>query len=164
MTLGAVLRHAGQVEMLAGDAEAAEAELRSAYDIYDRLRDTGHLASVAPDLGDALYRQGRFDEASQLAEVGERSVSPGDLDAEVRWRQLRAKLWARTGRAEEGVALAADAVRLVAGTECDDLHASPSSRSGRRSDWPDTGRRPRRRSTMRCPSTGGRGTWRPPRG
>lgn len=123
VTLGAVLRHAGQVEMLAGDAEAAEAELRSAYDIYDRLRDTGHLASVAPDLGDALYRQGRFDEASHLAEVGERSVTPGDLDAEVRWRQLRAKLWARTGRAEEGVALAADAVRLVAGTECDDLHA-----------------------------------------
>jgi class 3 adenylate cyclase/tetratricopeptide (TPR) repeat protein len=123
VTLAGLLRYAGLVEMLAGDPVAAEVELRAGYEICERVSDFGHLASIAPDLGDAVYEQGRHDEALRLAEIGERFTIAGDLDAGVRWRQLRAKVLARRGRNAEAEALAVEAVRMVAPTQNLDLHA-----------------------------------------
>jgi class 3 adenylate cyclase/tetratricopeptide (TPR) repeat protein len=118
-----VLRNSGGVEMLAGDAIAAERELRDGYDALERLSDYGHLASMAPDLGDAVYAQGRYDEALRLSEFGESITIAGDVDADVRWRQLRAKALARAGRHDEAEAFAIEAVRIVAATEFLNLHA-----------------------------------------
>jgi tetratricopeptide (TPR) repeat protein len=51
------------------------------------------------------------------------SRSRGIVDAEVRWRWLRAKTLARRDRHEEAEAFATEAVRIVAATDYLDLHA-----------------------------------------
>jgi class 3 adenylate cyclase/tetratricopeptide (TPR) repeat protein len=121
--LAAVLRDSAFIAMLADDPATAESELRTAYEMLERMSDIGHLASFVPDLGDAVYAEGRHDEALRLSEIAEGINIEGDVDANVRWRQLRAKALAQLGRHEEAEALAAEAVRLVARTDYLDLHA-----------------------------------------
>ena len=123
VALAAVLRDSGGVEMLGADPMMAETEIRAGYEILDRIGDIGHLSSFAPELGDAVYEQGRYDEALRLSEFAERITIEGDVDAEVRWRQLRGKTLARRGRYDEAEALAGKAVRLAARTDYLDLHA-----------------------------------------
>ena len=123
VALVGVLRDSGYVETLAAEPTRAEAELRDGYEILDRIGDVGHLSSFAPDLGDAVYEQGRYDEAFLLSEIAERITIAGDVDAEVRWRQLRGKALARRGRHEEAEAVAMEAVRLATKTDYLDLHA-----------------------------------------
>jgi tetratricopeptide (TPR) repeat protein len=123
VALVGVLRDSGYVEMLAAEPMRAETELRDGYEILDRIGDVGHLSSFAPDLGDAVYEQGRYDEAYLLSEIAERITIEGDVDAEVRWRQLRGKTLARGGRHEDAEAVAAEAVRLASKTDYLELHA-----------------------------------------
>jgi tetratricopeptide (TPR) repeat protein len=119
----AVFRDAGHVEMFAGDPVAAEIVDRRGFEILEHVGDHGHLASATPDLGDAIYAQGRYDEAAAMAEYAERLTIEGDVDAQVRVTQLKAKVLARRGRPDEAVAVADDAVRLAAGTDYLELHA-----------------------------------------
>lgn len=123
VALAAVLRHSGYVEMLDGDPAAAEAEVREGHEILERISDWGHLASHAPDLGEAVYAQGRYDDALRLSESAERITIEGDVDAEIRWRQLRAKVLARRGQMAEAESRAREAVRIASGTDYLDIHA-----------------------------------------
>jgi len=123
VALAAVFRDAGHVEMFAGDPVAAEIVDRRGFEILEYAGDHGHLASAAPDLGDAIYAQGRYDEAAAMAEYAERLTIEGDVDAQVRVTQLKAKVLARRGRSHEAVAVAGEAVRLAAGTDYLELHA-----------------------------------------
>jgi class 3 adenylate cyclase/tetratricopeptide (TPR) repeat protein len=123
IALHRALGDSARVEMLAGSPTTAESESRASYEILDRMGNVGNLASTAPHLGDILYAQGRYDEAHQLSELTERITIEGDVDAEVRWRQLRAKTLARRGIYDEAEALARDAIRIVAPTDYLDLHA-----------------------------------------
>ena len=123
VALAAVFRDAGRVETFFGDPAAAETEYREGFEILERVGDYGHLASAAPDLGDAMYAQGRYDEAAAIAEYAERLTIEGDVDAQVRGTQLRAKVLAQRGRHEEALAASEDAARLAAGTDYLELHA-----------------------------------------
>ena len=123
VALAAVFRDAGHVEMFAGDPVAAEIVDRRGFEILQHVGDHGHLASATPDLGDAIYAQGRYDEAAAMAEYAERLTIEGDVDAQVRVTQLKAKVLARRGRSHEAVAVAGEAVRLAAGTDYLELHA-----------------------------------------
>ena len=123
IALARSLLDSSRVEMLADSPVTAEREARAGYEILDRMKSTGNLASAAPHLGDFLYAQGRYEEAEELAEFGERITIEGDVDAEVRWRQLRAKTLARRGRHDEAEPLVREAVRIVAPTDYLDLHA-----------------------------------------
>jgi tetratricopeptide (TPR) repeat protein len=114
---GGVADQAGYVELLAGDAAAAERELRPACEALERMGAWGNLASVAPWLADALIVQGRDEEALRLIELAERSSTVGDADAEIKWRRVRAKLLARRGGVEEAERLARQATALAAGTD-----------------------------------------------
>ena len=109
--------------MLAGSQAAAEEEARASYEILERMGNVGNLASTAPHLGDIVYAQGQYDEARQLSEFTEGITIEGDVDAEVRWRWLRAKTLAQRGRFDEAEAFATEAVRIVAPTDYLDLHA-----------------------------------------
>jgi len=122
--LAGMLGTSGFVEMLAGDPARAEAELRAGYEIFDRIGDVGHLTSLASALGEAVYEQGRYDEALRLTEFVERITIEGDVDAEVRWRHLRAKVLARGGRHDEAEPLVREAVSRAAGTDFLDMHAN----------------------------------------
>jgi class 3 adenylate cyclase/tetratricopeptide (TPR) repeat protein len=123
VALAAMHRDAGLVEMRAGDPVAAEREMRPGFEILERIGDFGHLSSSAPDLGDALYEQGRYDEALQLSEFAHGITIEGDQDASIRGLMLRAKVFARHGRFEDAELLASEAVGLAAGTDYIELHA-----------------------------------------
>jgi tetratricopeptide (TPR) repeat protein len=86
----------------------------------------GNLASTAPYLGDIVYAQGRYDEAFDLSVYTEQITIEGDVDAEVRWRLLRAKTAARRGRHDEAEIHAMEAVHMAAATDYLDLHADAS--------------------------------------
>jgi len=121
VALAAVQRDAGLVESRAGDNVAHEREARVGYEILDHIGDVGHLSSAAPDLGDAVYAQGRYEEALEIAEFSRGITIAGDVDAEVRGLGLLAKATARLGRLEEAESTAAEAVRLAAATDYLDM-------------------------------------------
>ena len=56
-----------RVELLAGDAEAAERELRRGYDYLSRIGERYLLSSVAGLLAEAMVAQGRLEEAEALS-------------------------------------------------------------------------------------------------
>jgi tetratricopeptide (TPR) repeat protein len=109
----AVSIYSGRVELLAGNPVAAEERMRPAYETFDRLGERATRATLAPILGEAVYAQGRHDEAEALSRVSEEISSADDFDAQYRWRALRAKILARQGAAAEADALAREAHRIV---------------------------------------------------
>jgi tetratricopeptide (TPR) repeat protein len=106
-------RLAGHVELLAGDAVASERELRPGFETLERMGNWGHLASVAPRLAEALFVQGRDEEALRLTEFTERISQPYDADPQIAWRRVRAKLLARRGDVEEAERLAREATAFA---------------------------------------------------
>jgi tetratricopeptide (TPR) repeat protein len=124
MLAGGVAHQAGYVELLAGDAAAAERVLRPACEALERMGDWGHLATLAPKLADALFIQGDRDvEALRLTELAERNTTAGVADEDIGWRRVRAKLLARRGELAEAERLAREAVALGASTDILDDHA-----------------------------------------
>jgi tetratricopeptide (TPR) repeat protein len=104
------------VELLAGDAVAAERELRRS---YDRLAQLGEIAAptMAAILAEALWRQGRHDDALEATEASERLTPPDDLTTQVQWRGPRAKVLAARGDREEAERLVREAVELAERTD-----------------------------------------------
>jgi len=116
-----VLRIAGHVATLAGEAERAEQDLREAVDILRHMGDAGHLSSVAPQLADVLQAQGRTEEALALTEEAEHASLKGDMDAQISWRRVRSKILALQGHLAEGLRMATEASDLARRTDYLDL-------------------------------------------
>jgi class 3 adenylate cyclase/tetratricopeptide (TPR) repeat protein len=116
---------AGNVALLAGDAVTAERVLRPTCERLEQVGELGYLSSSAPPLLDALYRQGKDDEALRLSDRWDpdRLTVPEDVDAHVGWRVIRAKLLARRRELAEAERLAREAVDLAAETEYVELTA-----------------------------------------
>jgi class 3 adenylate cyclase/tetratricopeptide (TPR) repeat protein len=116
---------AGMVELLAGDAVAAETVLGPACERLEEMGELGYLASAVPPLLEALYRQGRLDEALALSERWKPDdlTVPEDIDAQVGWRAIRGKLLAHGGGLSEAEALTREAEAMCSGTEDLELHA-----------------------------------------
>jgi ATP/maltotriose-dependent transcriptional regulator MalT len=105
------------VELLAGDPEAAERELRRGYDHLDALGERYLLSSIAGLLAEALVAAGRFAEAEDAALATEELADESDVDAQSLWRTTRAKILAQRGSLVEAEALAREAVALLAPTD-----------------------------------------------
>ena len=120
-----VLVAIADVELLAGDAAAAERNVRTACDRLEEIGELGYLASAVPTLLEALYRQGRDEEALRLSERWNpaRLTVPEDVDGQAAWRSVRAKLLARRGNVAEAEELAREAIALAGATDYVDLHA-----------------------------------------
>jgi tetratricopeptide (TPR) repeat protein len=116
-----VLRAAGEIELLAGDAAAAERAFREACETLERGQDWGHLSSVAPLLALALLAQGRPAEAAEPLELTSRIIIDDDSDAQISFLRARARLASLEGDPVEAEALARRAVERAAGG--DDLNA-----------------------------------------
>jgi class 3 adenylate cyclase/tetratricopeptide (TPR) repeat protein len=101
---------AALIETLAGNPAGAEAELRAS---YEELRETGEktfLASNAADLAQALYAQGKYEEAERFVRISEEASSARLPKAS--WGPVRAKLLARRGDAEAAETLARESVAI----------------------------------------------------
>lgn len=110
----------GLVELLAGDPVAAERELEIGLRILAKLGERMYLSGVAAVLAQALYTQGRYDEAYELTETSANGAVR-DVAAPVHWRGTRAKILFRQGQGEEAERLAREAVTLAERTDFLDL-------------------------------------------
>jgi ATP/maltotriose-dependent transcriptional regulator MalT len=80
-------------------------------------------AIIAALLARALLGQGRHTEAEGLAEVARAGAPPGSRPAQARWRALQAAVRAARGQADDAVALATHADRLLRPTDLLPLRA-----------------------------------------
>ena len=95
----------------------AEAELRRDYDTLDGLGERNFISTIAAILAEAVFRQGRDAEAETLAAFSAEVAAPDDVETQFRWRQVRAKVCARRGDADEALRLAEEAVALTLQTD-----------------------------------------------
>ncbi len=105
-----------QMELLAGDAPAAERELRAAIDLATEMGAGRYVALYRTRIAHVLLAQGRDEDARVELEQA-REVS---ADAAA-WKSARARIHARRGELEEAVALAREAERATA--DSDDITA-----------------------------------------
>ena len=110
---GPLAQFAGWAELIGGDADAAERELRGGFDVLSEIGEVAWLSTVAALLGEAVYLQGRIDEAEELTNVSESVSAPDDVYSHVTWRAVRAKVRARRGDGEDAERLAREAVALA---------------------------------------------------
>jgi tetratricopeptide (TPR) repeat protein len=88
------------IELLADDPAAAERALRWAYERELEMGEKSDIPGTTNRLADALYRQGRYDEAAKWIEIGG-------------GRGIRALLAARRGEFEKAETLAREAVAMT---------------------------------------------------
>jgi tetratricopeptide (TPR) repeat protein len=114
----------GEIELLAGDYEAAESELRAGATALERMGERGYLSSVSAYLAETVYRLGRLDEAEELARRSLERASEDDLWSQALSRGTLAKVLARGGAVDEAERCARTAVDLVRETDALDLHGT----------------------------------------
>jgi tetratricopeptide (TPR) repeat protein len=103
----------GPIEMLAGDPVAAEREAAAACDGLEAAGENGFLSTMATLLAEALYAQGRLDEAESAVRRSRESATSDDFNAQAGWRAAQAKILARRGNLEEGELLAREAIEII---------------------------------------------------
>jgi class 3 adenylate cyclase/tetratricopeptide (TPR) repeat protein len=105
------------VEMLAGDLEAAERELRKDYQTLGQMGEHNYISTTAGILAEVLYRQGRYQESTELAGVCRELASPDDVASQFLWRCVRAKLLSRDRQHDRADAMLAEALELIGGSD-----------------------------------------------
>jgi predicted ATPase len=101
------------IELLAGDPGAAERVLRRSLELLTASGDEQSSPSVMCQIAEAVYDQGRYDDAEALALSGERAAPSDDHDARAQSCFVRAAILARRGQLEEAEALARNALALT---------------------------------------------------
>jgi hypothetical protein len=105
------------VPLWQGDPIAAERELRPGYEALKKIGAKSHFSAIAHLLSNAVYMQGRYDEAERLTRECEDAARPNDVYSQILWRSTRAKVLARRGGLKAAERLAHEAVEL--GSESD---------------------------------------------
>jgi class 3 adenylate cyclase/tetratricopeptide (TPR) repeat protein len=112
-----------RVEVLAGDFEAAERELRRDYDVLEAMNEAYYRSTIAALLGRVLWDLKRPDEAAGYARVSRELADSDDVYSQVLWRTVEAKCLALNGADGPATALAKEAISLVADTVDIELRA-----------------------------------------
>mgnify|MGYP003287545709 CR=1 FL=1 len=110
-------RVGGMLELLAGDADAAERVFRESCETFERHEAWAALATRAAELAEALYAQGAFTEAEEWANLARQHATEGDVSAQFSWRGALAKVRAQQGELREAEALAREAVEFSERTD-----------------------------------------------
>jgi hypothetical protein len=105
------------IELLAGDLDAAERTLREQCEFFQRERDTAHLAVRAAKLAETMYRQGDVAEAARWATVSRANAASDDLSAQLILGAVEAKLLAKSGSVSRARDLAEEVGRAADGTD-----------------------------------------------
>jgi ATP/maltotriose-dependent transcriptional regulator MalT len=116
-----------RVELLAGDLAAAERELRRDYDALEAIEETYFRSTIAAYLADVRWRAGDPSGARRLTEVAERIGDADDVQTQVSWRSVRAKVLASAADFDGARRLATEAVELASGTPQPHLKAEALS-------------------------------------
>jgi class 3 adenylate cyclase/tetratricopeptide (TPR) repeat protein len=105
------------VETLAGDHAAAERALRRGFEITEEVGERGYNATVTALLSQAVFAQGRVDEAESLTRAAERNGATDDMTTQVVWRSVRARVLSTRGRHADAEALGREAASLAGETD-----------------------------------------------
>ena len=116
------LHRAAQIEVLAGQSEAAEPLMQRALAAATHARDDRLRASLAASYAHVVLEDDRLDEALALADVAE--AHAGDLTTQVGWRTARARVMVRRGRGALAERLIREGVGIAEQTDSTDLRAS----------------------------------------
>jgi class 3 adenylate cyclase len=114
---------AGDTELCAGDAAAAERVLRAGYEELTALGEKGYLSGIAAALGRVRLAQGDLDDADRFALEGRELAAADDVWSQVLWRLVRAQTLALRGDVDAGLAVAREAVAIAEATEYVTEHA-----------------------------------------
>jgi DNA-binding SARP family transcriptional activator len=101
------------VRLLAGEPALAEPRLRADVETLTAMNADATLATTMALLAQAVYAQGRTEEAGELCRETERRAAAEDTMTQVIWRGVQAKVLAEEGHCEEAEALARESVALV---------------------------------------------------
>ncbi len=116
--LGAGVSHLeALVRLLAGRPELVEPQLRADIELLSTMSEGSALATTTALLAQAVYAQGRLDEASELCRTAEERASADDTITQAIWRGALAKVRARAGECQQAEILAREAVALVESTD-----------------------------------------------
>ncbi|TMK80382.1 MAG: tetratricopeptide repeat protein [Actinobacteria bacterium] len=106
-----------ELELYANNPAAAEEEARWGYGVLEAMGERSFLSTVAGHLAEALYGQGRYDEAEEAARTANELGAPEDIETHRLWKAVQAKVLARRGDFEEAERLGREAVALVDRTD-----------------------------------------------
>jgi ATP/maltotriose-dependent transcriptional regulator MalT len=106
-----------RVELLAGNPAEAERELRRGFIVLEELRERYLLSTLSGLLGRALWEQQRPDEAEDMVALAEEISDEDDIDAQVHWRCVLAKVLASRGEGDQAEALVRAALELLEPTD-----------------------------------------------
>jgi class 3 adenylate cyclase/tetratricopeptide (TPR) repeat protein len=109
-----------QIELLAGDPQAAAQELQSGYQTLEAMGERGVRSTLAGFLADVHCTLGNDAEADRFASFTEKTAGVADLVPQVLWRRARARLEARDDP-ERALRLAREAVEHTDETDYLDL-------------------------------------------
>jgi tetratricopeptide (TPR) repeat protein len=101
----------------AGRLNDAEAAAREGVEGLERLGEQGFLSTTVGFLAETVFRQGRHEEAEQLAQRTAELAMEDDFDPKFRWRAVRARVLAHRGEFAEAEGLAREAVEIVEQTD-----------------------------------------------
>jgi len=107
----------GIVESLAGDYAAAEAKFRAGYEVLQAAGERAALSTLAAQLAQVVYAQGRYVEAQRIAEASHEMGAAEDLATQMGWRGVMAKVLARQGLAEEAERLGREGLEMAERTD-----------------------------------------------
>ena len=103
----------GYVHIWQDELEAAEAELRPAYESLRTIGEKSHFSSIVHSLSAVAYAQGRYDEAERLTRECEEACRANDVNSQIYWRAIRAKVFARRHEFDEAERLVREAIDLA---------------------------------------------------
>ncbi|HSC74121.1 MAG TPA: adenylate/guanylate cyclase domain-containing protein [Gaiellaceae bacterium] len=118
VSLAALQTWSGAIELLAGDGNEAERELRAAFETLEPMGEKANLATIAASLAAALHLQARDEEAESLTALSATLASDDDFTSQIAWRVVRARVLAEQGAAAESETLAREAIELAEQTDC----------------------------------------------
>jgi class 3 adenylate cyclase/tetratricopeptide (TPR) repeat protein len=115
--MGALTQMSGWVEILAGDLIAAEEDLRWGVEVLRGIGELSWLSTTAAILAEAMYAQGRLEEAESFVRVSEETAGSDDTYSQPLLRSVRAKVLARRGRTDEAEQLVREAIAITKPTD-----------------------------------------------
>ena len=104
---------AGEIELIAGEYATAEGVMKQGCEALLAMGERPYRSGAVVRLAEAVYAQGRLEEAQQLTEEAKALAAADDVDTRVRCRAIEAKLLARRGQFGAARRLADQAVALI---------------------------------------------------
>jgi tetratricopeptide (TPR) repeat protein len=101
------------IELKAENPAGAEAILKGACEIFEQQDALAYLSTAAAYLAEALYRQGRFEEAVHWTDVSASTTADDDMVSQIAFRSVRSKILAQKGDTEAATALAEEVLVLA---------------------------------------------------